>query len=397
MNDLEDRLRLLMDDVTSQAPAAPQRPAQLRRRIAVRRRVRAGMAGLAAVAVVAVVAASAGLVSLRSNRGSAAADTLDGGAVAVHPSLTGPKNILLVRLDSQAVPDSIMILHISAGLDRGYLTSIPLDTYASIPSYDNGSQRYAGGKDRIEAAYTVGARGLTGADARRYGFGLLTHAVTDLTGLTFDASAITDDAGLAQVVTALGGVDMYVDEQTTSVDIGFDTKGQQTAPYRLNPDGTVGQKVPGVTPQVYDVGKQHFTAWQAVDYTRQWLLLAHNDYKYGRERHQQQLVKAVYQELVSSRTLTDPAKASAFLDTLGQAATIDTGGATLEDWLFALRGLNPDELVCVAMNGGQFNSEKVGGQDVEILSSTSLQLLRALHDDTVDGFIAAHSAWVSSS
>jgi anionic cell wall polymer biosynthesis LytR-Cps2A-Psr (LCP) family protein len=396
VNDLEDRLRLLMDDVTSQAPAAPQRPAQLRRRIATRRRVRAaGMAGLAAVAAVAVVGASVGLVSLRARH--ADATVMSGGAVGVHASLTGPKNILLVRVEPQAGPDSIVILHISAGYDRGYLTSIPIGTYVTIPAYDNGSQRYGGGKDRIEAAYTLGARGLTGAEAQRHGFELLTRTLTALTGLPFDAAAITDFNGVEQTVTALGGVDMYVDEKTTSVDIGFDAKGQQTAPYRLNPDGTVGAKVAGVTPEVYDVGRHHFDPWQVVDYTRQWNLLANGDSDYGRERHQQQLVKAIYQALVSSGTLTNPVKLSAFLSTVGQAASIDTGGVAPEDWIYALRGLNPDDLLCIAMNGGQFDSARIGGKDVELLSDTSLRLLRALHDDTMDDFIAAHPGWVSSS
>jgi anionic cell wall polymer biosynthesis LytR-Cps2A-Psr (LCP) family protein len=403
VNDLEDRLRLLMDDVTRQAPTAPQRSAQLRRRIAVRRRMwAAGIAGLAALLVVAVVGASAGPVWMRANRGVAPATLLNGGAVAVHPSLTGPKNILLVRLGQDfatpGAPDSIMIMHIPAGYDRRYLTSIPLGTYAAIPAYDNGSQRYGGGKDRIEAAYTLGARGLSGADARRHGFELLTRTLTALTGLTFDAAAVIDLNGVEQVVSALGGVDMYVDEKTTSIDVGSDdANGQPAAPYVLNPDGTVGRKVPGVTPVVYDVGTHHFAAWQAVDYTRQRDLLAQGDFEYGRERHQQQLVKAIYQTLDSSGTLTNPVKLNSFLNTLGQAATIDTGGVALGDWLYALRGLNPNELVCIAMNGGQFDSAKIGGEHVELLSDTSMQLLRALHDDTIADFIVAHPSWVSRS
>lgn len=415
MNDLEDRLRLLMADVTRQAPGAPGRAAQLRRRIAARRRLRAaGAAGLAVVAVVAVVGASAGLVSLRDRHGAepgvapaasvAPTGTAKGGGAPAHATLTGPKNVLLVRIGAElgletteVGPDSIMVMHVPAGYDHAYLTSIPLSTYVEIPAYNNGSQSYPGGKDAVKHAYTIGAKGLTGAEAQRHGMELLTRTLTALSGLTFDAAAVTDLAGLGQVVTALGGVDLYVDEKTTSVDIGYDGNGKQAAPYLFNSDGPVNRQVPGVTPVVYDVGMHHFAASQAVDYTRQRYLLAKGDGEYGRDRHQQQLVKAVYQELTSSGTLTNPTKLQSFLTILGQAATIDTGGVPMADWLFALRGLNPNDLVTIAMNDGKFNPEKVGGYDFEMLSDTSLQLLRALHDDTVDGFVAAHPDWVSSS
>lgn len=418
MNDLEDRLRLLMADVTRQAPVAPERAAQLRRRIAVRRRVRAaGAVGLAAVAVVAVVGASAGLVSLRNGHGAplsgepapsasvAPTGAAKGGPNPAHADLTGPKNILLVRLgrevgDDATVtkPDSIMIMHISAGHDRGYLTSIPVTTLAQIPAYSNGSQSYPGGKYAIWSAYTVGAQGLGGADARAHGFALLTRTLTAMTGLTFAAASVIDYAGVEQVVNALGGVDLYVDEKTASVDVGTDDKtGKPAAPYRINADGTVGSKVPGVTAQVYDVGNHHFTESQVVDYTRQRDLLANGDLWYGRDRHQQQLVQAIYRTIESSGTLTNPTKLQSFLGTLGQAATIDTGGPSIEDWLYALRGLDATDLISLNMNDGKLNSQKVGDQDVEILSDASLQLLRSFHDDTTDDFIMVHPDWVSRS
>jgi hypothetical protein len=47
----------------------------------------------------------------------------------------------------------------------------------------------------------------------------------------------------------------------------------------------------------------------------------------------------------------------------------------------------------VKTNGGTFNSEQVGGQSVEILDDLSQQLLRAVRDDTVGDFVAAHPDW----
>ena len=43
----------------------------------------------------------------------------------------------------------------------------------------------------------------------------------------------------------------------------------------------------------------------------------------------------------------------------------------------------------VKTNGGQFNTQVIGGSDYEILDSTSMQLFQALRDDTVGAFVAA--------
>ena len=212
----------------------------------------------------------------------------------------------------------------------------------------------------------------------------------------FDAAAVVDDAGLLRVVTALGGVDQYVDERTTSVDIGFDTSGRLAAPYRLNPDGTPAAPVPGITPQVFEVGMRHFTPSEAVDYVRQRYLLGNNDGDYGRARHEQQLFQAVYRQLLAAGVLTDPAKLNASLTTLGEAATIDTDGVPLADWFYAMRGVAGDRLIGLNMNAGQYDTETLPSlAAVEVLSPTSTQLLRAVGDDTVDQFVAAHPDWVA--
>jgi len=60
----------------------------------------------------------------------------EAGQDRAHVSINGAKNILLVGVDARANQnpndlvrsDSIMIMHIPAGHDRGYLVSIPRDT-----------------------------------------------------------------------------------------------------------------------------------------------------------------------------------------------------------------------------------------------------------------------------
>ncbi len=322
-----------------------------------------------------------------------------------HVSINGPKNILLVGIDARpnqpatdlVRSDSIMILHIPATHDRGYLVSIPRDTLATIPPYNNGKVKYNGGQAKINASFAFGGQGLTGSEANSHGFELLAKTIQGMTGITFDAGAIVNFTGFQQVVEVLGGVDMYVDEKTTSIHVGYTAGGAQAPPFTINSDGTVGKKNPGVTPQVYDVGEHHFTPAQALDYVRQRDLLANGDFDYGRQRHQQQFLKAVFKEIFTTGVLTNPAKLSKILDVVGKAMTVDDGGVSLEDWIFAMKGVSPSDLLTIKTNDGKFNSQTINGQDFEVLSPTSMDLLHAVQQDNVDAFVSAHPDWVSQS
>ncbi|HEY3006873.1 MAG TPA: LCP family protein, partial [Micromonosporaceae bacterium] len=102
-----------------------------------------------------------------------------------HAKVTGAKNILLVGIDTRqswdpsqlSRSDSIIILHIPANHSEGYLVSLPRDSYVSIPAYNNGAVPYAGGKNKINAAFAYGSRGLTGEAAVSHGFELLALTV----------------------------------------------------------------------------------------------------------------------------------------------------------------------------------------------------------------------------
>jgi LCP family protein required for cell wall assembly len=332
-----------------------------------------------------------------------------GGTSAKHATISGAKNILLVGVDTRvgqsamgSRSDSIIILHIPAGHDQGYLISIPRDTWVNIPKYNNGKQKYAGGQDKINAAFEYGSRGLTGNAAASGGFELLEKTIQGLpnmAGMTFDAGAIVDFSGFEDVVNALGGVTMYVDETTVSIHTGFNNKTQkEQEPFHVNSDGTVGSAVPGVTPVTYTKGVHDFVAWQALDYVRQRDKLANGDGDYGRQRHQQQFIKAVFQKIVSSGTLTSPSKLSKVLDAVGKAMTIDKGNFSIEDWVFAMKGIGASDLITIKTNDGKFDPITVnGGESAESLNDTSLELLQSVKTDTVGAFVTEHSDWVASS
>ena len=325
--------------------------------------------------------------------------TLRAGTARSHATVSGAKNILLVGLDTRAGnpamlsrSDSIILVHIAADHCEAYLVSLPRDSYVTIPPYDNGKVSYPGGKGKINAAYAYGSRGLTGASARSHGFELLARTVKELTGITPDAAAIIDFQGFQQVVQILGQVCMYVDEDTTSIHLGHTASGQVAAPFRLHSDGTVAARVPGVTPNFYAKGNHCFTPAEALDFVRQRDLLANHDADYGRQRHQQQFLKAIL-----TRAEQEPAKLPGLLEAFGRTVTLDDGGVSPTDWLFAMRGIRPSDLVTVKTNDGRFNSRPVPGVgSVEILSGTSMQLLRAVRDDDVAAFLKAHPDWVST-
>ncbi|MFE9692159.1 LCP family protein [Micromonospora sp. NPDC005806] len=323
-----------------------------------------------------------------------------------HRTITGAKNILLVGVDTRphqdasqlTRSDSIILMHIPADHTQAYLVSLPRDSLVSIPAYDNGATPYRGGKNKINAAFAFGSRGLTGPAALSHGFELLALTVRDLTGITPDAGAIIDFQGFKKIVQVLGQVCMYVDETTTSIHVGHDNKtGAPAAPYKINPDGTVNHRIPGVTPNIYTKGNHCLNPAEALDFVRQRDLLANRDYDYGRQRHQQQFIKAVMHQVVTDG-LDSPTKLAGLLSAVGKTMTVDDGGISLEDWAFAMRGVHPDAITTIKTNDGTFNSRTVPGVgSAEILSPTSMDLLRAVRDDTVAAFVQAHPTWVADS
>ncbi|MEV6343001.1 LCP family protein [Actinoplanes sp. NPDC051851] len=318
--------------------------------------------------------------------------------------LDGAKNILLVGIDQRPDQingealrsDTIILVHINADHDSGYLISLPRDSYVEIPAYDNGAQSFAGGKNKINAAFAFGTRGLTGTNALTHGFELLTKTVKNLTGITPDAGAIIDFEGFKDIVNTLGKVCMYVDEKTTSIHIGTDANGDRAKPYVINKDGTLNRKIAGVTPNIYTKGDHCFTPTEALDFVRQRDLLENGDFDYGRQRHQQQFFKAIINQAVKDG-LDSPTKLPGLISAFGKTMTVDDGGIDMADWALAMATVKPDDLVTIKTNAGTFNSESIPGiGSVELLSDDSLKLLQAVKDDKVANFLLDHPAFVSA-
>jgi LCP family protein required for cell wall assembly len=431
------------------APAVPDSPAarraELRARLAAAglheiveldRRMEHGRAGgrstrrrgllitVVALLAVAVLVAAGGTVLLRRYTASVSQEPLLGGAAAGVPHTGWPAaaatadggggaassgtaagsaagqrrgtNVLLVGIDERpgspaagVRSDTIMIAHIPASRDRAYLVSIPRDSRVDIPAYPRAG--YGGGVDKVNAAYQYGSRHGGG---RAGGVELLGLTLRALMGIGFDAAAIVNFDGLRAAVDAVGGVDMCVDQETTSIHVGWDvTTGRQGVPYVLTPPNYDRPKpVPGMRAQVYHVGCQHFVGWQALDYVRQRELIPDGDY--GRQRHQQQLIKAFTEKVTASNLLANPIAADRMLRALGKSVTFDGNGTSLTDWILAFRHLNAGAITVIKTNGGHFASRVIGGRSFEILGDTTRELFTAMRTDTVATFLTAHPDWV---
>nr|WP_240942393.1 LCP family protein [Planosporangium thailandense] len=329
--------------------------------------------------------------------------TRDGGlgtAATGHASIKGPINLLLVGIDEgsgrtdEPRADSIIVAHIPASHDAVYLASVPRDSLVDIPP--DSATGYSGGKDKINAAFQAGFHGKGGRDG---GLALLAETISNLTGgsLKFNGAAIVNFDGFKDLVKAIGGVRMYVDEKVTSVHIGTNVRtGKFESPFVLHPDGTVAYQKPNVRPQVYNVGWHDLNDWQALDYVRQRDLLANGDSDYGRQRHQQQFLKAVLQKTASTGVITNPITVNKVLKSVGKAVTFYNNGVSVADWIFTLKNIRPDDMTMIRTNGGSFNSINIDGVAYEQLLPDSVRLLRDMAADDVPSFVSSHQSWIST-
>jgi LCP family protein required for cell wall assembly len=348
-----------------------------RQRLRRRRVLRGGGAACVALVLAAFPVAASRLVT-----GPSAAVPALGGPSTVR---SGALNFLMLGIDSPgtgsadpaARSDTVLLVHVPASRDRAYLVSVPRDLMVSIPA--DPASGYRGGDDKLGAAYAYGSHNGRG---RAGGFQLTARTLSTLTGLVLDGGAVVTYAGLRQVVSALGGVDMCVDERTISIHVGRTRDGRQAVPFRRDASGAL-TPVAGVTPQVYQVGCQHLAPWQAVDYLRQRELIT--DGSAGRDRHARQFVAAVLKKLGSAGTLTDPVKLIALIQTAGRAITIDAGPTSLVGLVGALSGVR--EIVGTAVPTSYLTGS---GGPYEQATAAASGLFNAVRQDDLDGWIAAH-------
>jgi LCP family protein required for cell wall assembly len=270
-----------------------------------------------------------------------------------------PLNFLLLGSDLRAGEpdqgqrsDTIIVMQVNAVCTGAYLVSIPRDLLVDIPPFPQTG--FPGSQQKINAAFQVGGGGEGGVQ-------LLSATLARLIGIKFDGAAVIDFGGFAKVVDLLGGVQMCVDTEVTSIHTG----------------------------RTFTPGCRVFTGAEALDYSRQRYGLENGDY--DRQRHNQQLIKAIFSTALNGGITRNPIKADQFIRAVGNSLTVDTGGVSLTDVMFALRGLRPDALVGVTVPS---HPEMIGDQSFVLMDPEAASLWQAIQQAKLPDWGLQHPEWV---
>ncbi|MEV0004438.1 LCP family protein [Micromonospora sp. NPDC050980] len=306
--------------------------------------------------------ATLGVVGLRSlthryDRTVTKEQLLDPAARKKRTKLDQPLNYLLIGSDHRPGAnaedqrsDTILIVHVPAGMRQAYLISVPRDLLVAIPA----APGFPGGQDKVNAAYEHGGGGTGGAR-------LLSATLTRLTGVRFDGAALIDFSGFTQVIDQLGGIRMCVDTPVRSIH----------------------------TKTRFEPGCQQMDGARTLDYVRQRYDLPNGDY--DRQRHQQQMLRAVLDRAGETNLRGDPVKLDRVLRAVGGALTVDTNGVPLDELVFALRTLPADALRGVRVPSYPQTIDQVS---YVVLDTGGGDLFTAVRDARVPAWADANPRWV---
>ena len=309
-------------------------------------------------------------------------DKTVGGATAQEGKLPeGAMNLLMLGLDTragwdktgeQSRSDTILILHITASHDQAYMISIPRDLVTEIPADE--SLGFRGATTKINSAYAFGSqngRGWAG------GAKLATKTVNKLTGIEFDGVMVIDFNGFRGILEALGGVRLCVDKDMWS---SHYVVNNGKVEYAHGADPTS----PPRNALWFKKGCRNMAPWEALEFSR----LRHSaNGDYDRQRHQQQLLRAMAQKASSAGIMTNPSRVSKILAAAGNSLKMDTHGVAVSDFIFGLKGLAAGDLIPIKTNGGTFAAGENGGEGV---TEDTRKLFEATSADKLPAFLARH-------
>jgi LCP family protein required for cell wall assembly len=307
--------------------------------------------------------------------------------------IKGPLNILLAGIDPRndeqtPLSDSIIVVHVPAGMDQAYLFSIPRDLVVDIPPF--AKTGFRGDRSKINAAMGYGSAVGNGKHDPAQGFDLLAKTVQRLTGIQrFDAGAIVNFGGFKRIVDAMGGVTLTIDQNVKSEHLQPD--GKPRPRYSRCADDTCAHPYYG--PQAeYRVGTYHLADWQALDYVRQRYGLPNGDY--DRQRHQQQFIRAMAQQALSKDVVTNPVTLDRVLKAAGRALIFDGKGHDVVDWGFALKNIRAGTMTLIKLPG---KSLYEGGAYLgEGLEPSATDFFTAVTEDRLPNFLFEHPEYFST-
>ncbi|GIF31079.1 transcriptional regulator [Actinoplanes utahensis] len=272
-------------------------------------------------------------------------------------AVEGAFNILLIGTDSRDPDakqdaankwraDTLILMHVPADHKSAQLISIPRDLWVNIPN-GNSAPCSSGSRAKINAAFAFG------------GIPRAVRTVECMTDVRIDHVMAIDFGGFKEVTDALGGVDLYVEQDAKSIH----------KPFRQFKKGTM-----------------HMNGEEALDWIRQRYQFPRGDF--ARMQHQQDFLKALMDKAASGGTLGNPAKLTSFLNSVTDALTVDEN-FSLKDMAFELKGLRSENLTFLTSpNKG---SETINGQSVVVSDrEKALGLYKAVAADKMSEWLTAN-------
>ncbi|MFC9909046.1 LCP family protein [Streptomyces sp. NPDC127197] len=230
-------------------------------------------------------------------------------------SRSGAENQALGGGDSSggARSDTAMVVHLDAGRTDATVVSIPRDTLVTRPSCPlaSGGETAEAYNAMFNSAYSVG------------GPVCAVKTVESMTNVRMDHYIEIDFSGFAKLVDALGGVTVTTDEDIDDED------SHLTLP----------------------AGTHHLDGEQALGLARTRHGIGDGS-DLGRIGLQQQLVKALLEQIASTSLLSDPTRLYEVADTVTGSLTTDTGLDSLGELVSlgrSLQGLSADRVETVTM------------------------------------------------
>jgi polyisoprenyl-teichoic acid--peptidoglycan teichoic acid transferase len=263
-----------------------------------------------------------------------------------------PVNILLIGSDKRSDTengrsDSFVVLHISADRKNAYLVSFPRDMWVAIPGH---------GTAKINAAYSWG------------GSALAVQTVEQLTGARIDHVATTDFSDFVGLVNVVGVV---------TVDNPVASKAR---------DATTGVS--------YDwpKGPVLLDGPAALVFSRQRYELPNGDL--DRALRQRALLKALTLKVATPEVLANPAVLSNVISTVSQYVTVDSQmtDKVIFDLATSMRTTSSNQIAMLQAPLKGF-ARSADGQAYDVVDVAGVaELGKALQDDTMASYVAAHPA-----
>ena len=241
--------------------------------------------------------------------------------------------------------DTVMVVHLDATRQHVYVVSIPRDIWVPIDGI---------GMSKLNAAFSYG------------GPSLLVRTVEELTKLRIDHVAMIDWAGFKDLTTALGGVQVYIPETF------YDTSQKRE----------------------WKKGYQTLAGQDALQYVRTRYDLPSENGDFGRINRQQNFLRQVLHDAMSSGTLTNPIRLANVLRAITSNLTVDDDFSTgdMRSLALQLRGIGSK---AVTFMTAPLRKEPYGtspdGQSIVLLDKREGRALwRSMRVDDVESYLAKY-------